>query len=115
MASLDDIFTTAKNIVLALNNSAQTALDLSGRKNSLAMTTTTLVSAVPGRLVTVSIVVAGTGDGFVYDASTIAGATAERKVVLIPQIPGMFSVGMPITYGIVVAPGTGQTIAVTYS
>ena len=115
MASLDDIFTTAKNIVLALNGAAQNALDLSGQRNSLALTTTTVVSAKPGRVIVVSVVVAGTGDGTIYDASSIATAVSGRELAVIPQTVGPFTLAMPVAYGIVVAPGTGQTVTVSFT
>jgi len=115
MASLDDIFTTSKNIVSALYNSAQSALSIVGEKNSLAITTDAVVLAVPGRVVLISVIDAGSADGYVYDASTVATAVDARKIAVIPQVAGPFSLNMAVAYGIVVKPGTGQVIAVGYS
>jgi len=52
MASLDDLLTATKNVVTALNSEAQTTINLAGARNSLSLAgaTTTLVSAIPGRV-----------------------------------------------------------------
>ena len=115
MASLDDILTTSKNIVTALNNESQTALQIAGTKNATGMTAQALVSTSPGRLAVVSVVVAGSGTGSIYDASSVVTATAGRLLMTIPSAVGITLVNMPVAYGIVVTPGAGMTVAVSYS
>jgi hypothetical protein len=115
MASLDDVLTTLKNIVTAQNNQPQTALQIAGQKNATGLTAQTVVSANPGRVATIAVIVAGSAVGSVYDASTTATATSSRLLAAIPNTVGIIVVNMPVVYGIVVTPGTGMTIAVSYS
>ena len=117
MASLDDLLTATKNVVTALNSEAQTTINLSGARNSLSLAgaTTKLVSAVPGRVCVVSIIVAGSSTGTIYDASNTATATSARAIATIPNTVGVFTLNFPVAYGIVVTTGTGMTAAISYS
>lgn len=113
MASLSDILTATKNIVTALNQLGQTYLQVQGTKIATDITTATLVQAGQGRLARVSVVVAGSAAGAVYDASSASLTTGQ--VWVIPNTIGVTEVNIPINNGIVVAPGTGQTVVVSYS
>lgn len=113
MASLDDILTAAKNLVTAANNISQTYTDVQGAQNLANISTTTLVKSSPGRLATVVVSTAGSATGNVYDASTTASAT--KILYVIPNTIGVYFVNMPANYGIVVSPGTGQVVTVSYS
>jgi hypothetical protein len=84
---------------------AQTALDL---------TVPTVVKGGPGRLARISVLVAGTTPGVAYDATSVTGNTAADQVASIPNTVGVYDIDWPCLQGIVVAPGTGQTIAVAY-
>ena len=124
MASLDDILTTQKNGVVAINNLTQAITRFLGNRTSQAVTTSTLIFAGTGRLVSYSIIVAGTTDGLIYDSATVAGIASSSLLAAMPQpsitadapFPGIgvFPVGMFFRNGLVVVPGTGQTVAVTY-
>ncbi len=92
-----------------------------GRASSLNIATPTVVATVPTdfargqcRLARVSVVVAGTTPGSVNDAATVAAAAPANQVCAIPNTAGSFLVDFPMLSGIVVTPGTGQTVAVTY-
>ena len=113
MASLSDILTTTKNIVTALNQLGQTYLEVEGTSSYTNITTATLVKTGQGRIARVIVVVAGSGTGSVYDASS-ATATND-KLLTIPTTIGIVEVNIPVNNGIVVAPGTGQTVAIVYS
>jgi hypothetical protein len=113
MASLSDILTTTKNIVTALNQLGQTYLDVEGTSSYTNITTATLVKSGQGRIARLIVVVAGSGTGAVYDA---ASETATNDQLLtIPTTLGIGEVNIPVNNGIVVAPGTGQTVAIVYS
>ena len=107
MASLDDLLTATKNVVTALNSEAQTTINLAGARNSLSL--------VPGRVCVVSIIVAGSSTGTIYDASNTATATSARAIATIPNTVGVFTLNFPVAYGIVVTTGTGMTAAISYS
>ena len=113
MASLSDILTTTKNIVTALNQLGQTYLDVEGSQSYTNITTATLVKSGQGRIARLVVVVAGSSTGAVYDASS-ASATTDQ-LLTIPTTIGIGEVNIPVNNGIVVAPGTGQTVAIVYS
>jgi hypothetical protein len=115
MASLDDLLTASKNIVVALNNNAQTNLTIQGTKSAVSLSANTAVSSGAGRLVNVIVTVAGTGAGSIFDAASIALAGTTNKIYVIPNTIGVYTVNIPIFNGIIVEPGTGQTVTVTYS
>ena len=112
-ASISDLLTAAKNIVTAINQAAQSYVNVAGANNSPAITAATLVKTGSGRVVQVSVLVAGSATGSVYDASVSSATTG--KLYVIPQTVGVVSVNIPVQYGIVVAPGSGQTITISYS
>ena len=113
--SLTNLLTASQNIVTALNNQAQTSLEIEGLKNLTGITATTLVSAVSGRVARVSVTVAGTSAATIYDASSIATSTSARILAVVTNTVGVYVINMPVTYGIVVAPGSGMTVAISYS
>lgn len=112
-ASTSDILTTLKNIVTALNAATQAYLNVNGQSDYAAITAATVVKSTPGRIASVSITVAGSAPGIVYDGAT-TGATT-RPVWIIPNTVGEAFVNFPMSYGILVVPGSGQTVAVSYS
>ena len=113
MASLSDILTTAKNIATAINGVAQTYVSVQGAKIYQNITTNLAVSNAPGRLATVSVTTAGTTTGTIYDAA--ATGITTRPIYTIPNTVGVVFVNLPLAYGLVVAPGTGQAVTVSYS
>jgi hypothetical protein len=115
MASLSDILTTSQNIVRAFNSFSQSNIDLSGQKNTLNLSTTTLVKTGSGRIATLSITTAGTASGGLFDAATVDAATSANLLVVVPDAIGVFAVNMTYQNGLVYIPGTGQTAAICYT
>jgi len=113
MTQLNDIINVAQNLVRAVSTLTETYFKLQGTQRAAAMTATTLVSGSQGRLVQVSVIVAGSASGAIYDSSNASSLT--NQVAAIPNIIGVYNYNIPVTSGIVVAPGTGQTVCVTYS
>lgn len=113
MASLDDILTATKNAVVAVNNVSQTLLNIVGNKVYPAISTTTLVQNIGGRLARVSITTAGSTDGTIYDSSSATVTT--RPIYTIPNTIGIVEVNLPVVNGILVVPGSGQVVTVSYS
>ena len=95
-------------------------LGLSGTKSLLNITTPTLVSSIntasyaARRIGRVQVLVAGTVAGSVNDAATVASAAAANQVFIIPNVVGTYLIDFPCLAGIVVTPGTGQTLAASY-
>ena len=113
-ASLDDILTAQKNGVVAINNLAQTTIRSIGTQTSLTVTAATVVFTGGGYIVNFSVVVAGTAAGLIYDANNTS-PTAPDALCVTPATVGIYSAGQVFTSGLVVVPGTGQSINVTYS
>jgi hypothetical protein len=115
MASLDDLLTTQKNGVVALNNVFQALNTLNPTTTSSTVTSSTFIIAGKGRLISFSVVVSGSAPGLIYNAGTPTGGAAANALVATPTTVGVYNVNMIFTDGLVVTPGTGQSINVTYS
>lgn len=113
MASLSDILTTAKNLVTSVNQLGRTYLSVNGTSRSDTLTTTTLVTSGQGRLASISVVVAGSSACVVYDSSRAASLTSSLAAVT--NAIGVTVINMPYSNGLVVVPGTGMTVVVSYS
>jgi len=115
MASLDDILTAQKNGVVAINNLTNSNLKFQGTATSATVTANTLVISGTGRLVNFAVLVAGSAAGGIHNSSSVAGATATNQLVTTPMIIGVYPVGMIFQNGLVIKPGSGQSINVTYA
>ena len=113
MASLNDVLTSAQNIVTAISTASQAYLNVNGSRVSSGVSVATVASASPGRLAVVSVTAAGTGAGAIYDAN--ATGVTTNPLYTIPMAVGVVFVNLPVINGIVIAPGTGQVVTVSYS
>lgn len=113
MVSLADLLTATKNIVTSISSASQAYLQVNGAQNLTGITTLTAVSTAAGRFAVVSVIVAGSTTGTVYDSNSTTILT--RPLFTIPNTLGVFFVNMPTTLGLVVSPGTGMTVSVSYS
>lgn len=112
-ASLSDILTAAKNIVTAINSLAQTYLNVQGAQNFAGVTTPIAVKTTPGRIAEISVIVAGTADGMVYDSAAVGLTT--KPLYVIPMTVGVYVINLPASYGITIVPGSGQTVSGSFS
>ena len=80
----------------------------------LSVTVQTVVKASPGRIVRVDVAVAGSGAGSVNDAATIAGIATSNLIAAIPAVVGPIWLDWPCQAGIVVTPGSGQTLTIAF-
>ena len=86
-----------------------------GNRAWLDITAAQVIKAAPGICVSVAVVVAGTTAGTVNDVATTGGAAAANQFGTIPATVGTYTFNWPCGTGIVVVPGTSQTLAVSYS
>jgi hypothetical protein len=125
MSSLTLILTALQNGVQAVNGQTQLLRQIAGTNTSATVTSNTLVVTGAGRLVSYSVVVPGDA-GTINDAATVATASASNALVRTPQYPGtsadspivpagVFPCGLVFLNGLVIKPGSGQSINVTYS
>lgn len=116
MASLDDVLTTQKGGVVALSLVATASRRIAGTVTSAAVDAQTLLVTGPGRLVRYSVLVKGTALGTINNAaSTAAAAAGNALTVTVDTAEGVYECGLEFTQGLVVSPGSGQTISVTYT
>jgi len=113
MASLDDILSAHKNAVQAINNWGQTTSNLAGVMNSGEISSATLLTPRLGWVANVSVIVAGSA-GTIYDATSTA-TTSGTRIYAIPATVGVYSVMLPVHNSILVVPGSGMVVAVSYS
>lgn len=111
--SLADILTAVKNVVTALNGGPTQYMQQQGSNSTAGITSATVLKSSPGRLCVVSVVVAGSTAGTAYDAVTTS--SPSRPLYTIPNTVGVYVVNIPTNYGLTVVPGTGQTVAVSWS
>lgn len=115
MSSLTDVLTTQKNGVVALNLIASVLGRSEGAVTSATVTTDTLVVTGKGYLVSYVVVVAGSSNGAIYNFNSVTSPPASSQLVTIEQTLGVVQCGQVFTSGLVISPGTGQSINVTYS
>ena len=113
-ASIDDVVTVLKNIATALSTEATNYVNVNGLQDFYNVTTPTLVRSGAGRIVNISLIVASSANGTVYDAASTSDTT--RPIYIIGHSTlGVTVVNLPVQYGVMIVPGTGQTIAGSYS
>lgn len=114
-ASLSDILTTQKNAVVGVNNISDTLYNLEGFRNSREVSTTTLLQPGDSWVARVSVIVAGSTTGIIYDAPSVGLAGTGNRLYVIQNTVGIQEVKLPANQGIVVQPGTGMILCVSFS
>ena len=112
-AGATQILAALQNLVVALNSAATSYANIVGVANFGPITSATVVKNSPGRICEIAVISAGTTTGYVYDGATTGATTAT--MIPIPNVVGVYKVQWPMATGILVIPGTGQTISGTYS
>jgi len=80
----------------------------------LNVTAATVVKASAGFVSSVNVIVAGSAPGTLNDCLTTGAAAAANQIAVLPNTVGSYELAFPAATGIVVVPGTGQTIAISY-
>jgi hypothetical protein len=114
-ASLSDILTSVKNIVTALATEAANYLNVNGQVCTSGLIAPTIVKASAGRIASVSVIVAGAATGLIYDATSLTDTTKPLYVIPMAVGTAPYVVNLPASFGIVVVPGSGQTVTVSWS
>lgn len=86
-----------------------------GNASSLHITAATVIKAAPGTVYQVNVIVAGSTVGTVNDCATTGAAAVTNQIAAIPDVVGNYAMGpFPCFTGIVIVPGTGQTVSVSF-
>ncbi len=88
---------------------------IGGSQSVLNITADTVIKAKSGTVFKVVVNVAGTAPGSVSDIATVAGVAAANLIATIPAVVGPINLEWPCSAGIVIKPGAGQTLSVSYS
>jgi hypothetical protein len=115
MASLDDLLTASKNIVVALNASNNFAKLGFAQSSKLNITASTLVASNAGRLYTVLVTTAGSTAGSLYDAANTSSVAASNLIANIPATVGAVDFNWPFQNGLVFVPGSGMVANIAYT
>jgi hypothetical protein len=114
-ASVSDVLTALQHIASNIAQAAQTYLDVNGQQARTGISSATLLKQGAGRVATVAVTAeTGTAAAAVLVDSANANATAP-VLAIIPAQTGIFVVNMPFSLGLVVIPGTGDTVSVSFS
>jgi hypothetical protein len=121
MANLDDLLTTQKNGVIAINALTEVLANFMsmyenfiGTEAYLGVTESSLVYVGSGRLVNVIVSAAAAG-GTVHDAATVATATTANVIFPIPNAVGVVQANVPFLNGLVIRPAAASNVGATYS
>jgi hypothetical protein len=88
-----------------------------GSASLLHITAATIIKVSPGTLFAINVLVAGSAVGAAYDAILTTGNTIANQIAVIPDVVTT----LPLVYqwpcinGIVIIPGTGQTLSVSFA
>ena len=138
--SQDAINASAQNAVVAINSlnkfidtisttlvaSSATLIDLDhkqfGTTNSDPKAGPAALPLVPypafdgtGTLVRISVIVAGTSQGYIYDQVSTSAGTSAEYLCAIPNTVGIFEVHLRFSLGLIMEPGLDQTVLISYS
>jgi hypothetical protein len=80
----------------------------------LNITSATVVKTGFGKVGKISVTVAGSVAGTVSDVATTGGVAAANLIGVIPNTVGIYTFNFPALVGIVIVPGTGQTVSVSF-
>lgn len=119
MASLDDILTTQKNGVVAVNSLNQTTINQIGAVTSISISNPTVIFVGSGRIVNCSVIYSTGSVGGIYNATNYGAldpaTPVAEQLFCIPGQTGVFPVNLLFTNGLTVHPGSGNWVNVTYS
>jgi hypothetical protein len=84
-----------------------------GRTSKLNITAATVVKVGSGRLATFTVTTAGAA-GTISDTTTTGAVAAANLIAVTPATVGVYKIDWPVLNGIVVTPGVGQIVSVSY-
>ena len=123
MASLDDILTTQKNGVQAINGFTNATNTLAGTNSTMEIgsasgTVTQVIKTTGGWLATVSVIVQGSTTGYFYDANNSTAANlVGTRICAIPSslTPAVYQIQIAFANGLVLVTGTNSIVSIGYT
>jgi len=74
----------------------------------------TVIKPASCNLIAISVTAAASTAGSANDSATTGGVAASNLMFTIPATVGVYYVPMPFLNGLVITPGSGQVISVSY-
>ena len=91
------------------------SLTYTANKSKLNISAANVVTTNTGHVASISVITAGSTPGTVNDVATTGGAATANEVFVIPNTVGRYPIDFPFFNGLVIVPGTGQVVAVSYA
>jgi hypothetical protein len=102
-------------LITAGGASIEEIIPVIGDKATYNITAPTVLKVGPGRLGVVSMLNWGSAAGAIYDGASTAGNTAANQIgVLATNAFATTEFNFPFTNGLVIVPGTGQAVSVSF-
>lgn len=83
-------------------------------KSAVHITAPTVVKASKGYLESINVITAGSTVGTVNDCTTTGAAAIANQIGSIPETVGPQTIRMPFQNGLVIVPGTGQVLSLSF-
>jgi hypothetical protein len=106
---------TLQNSMRAINGIGTAGKFIAGNTTSAAYATSVVLSTQAGWIANIQVLSAGSAPGFIYNAPTFAGVVDANKLMPIQTALGLQHGFVNFNNGMVVVPGPGQLVNVTYS
>lgn len=103
------------NAVQGINGFSSTQTFIAGNTTSPAYATSVVLSTSAGWIANIQVLAAGSGQGFIYNCPTFATAVNATKLMPIQTTVGSQKGWCNFNNGMVLIPGPGQLVSVTYS
>lgn len=99
---------------LVLDANGKSLLTTGSLTSSLNVTALSLVKVGVGKVAKVVVLTAGSTAGKISDVATTGGVAAANLIFNIPNTVAVYDLDFPIALGLVVTPGTGQVLSISY-
>lgn len=117
-ASLDDILTTQKNGVQAINAYVNTTNTHAGTNNTkeIGSGVTQVIKTSSGWLATISVIQKGTTVGYIYDTNNSANLTNNRIYAIPTTLDiGVYQIQIPFATGLTIVTGSTSIVSIGYT
>jgi hypothetical protein len=99
----------------AINGLSQTATFLAGNTTSPSYASSVVLTTQAGWLANVEMINGGSTQGYIYNCATVAAINNNNALLGLGNMVGVLPGGVNFDKGLVLIPGTGQLVSVTYS
>jgi hypothetical protein len=113
-ASLSDILTAVQHVASNIATAAERYMRAQGLGTGAALTAPAVLKQGAGRVCMVSVTATGSATGQIIDAA-IPSATHPVIAIIPAAVGAPYTVNLPFKFGLLVVPGAGMTVTVSYS